>query len=327
MKTSTQNIIPVFFTFNNNYAFPAQIAVYSLLKYADKRYFYKLYVLHDGLTGENQSKILKTVRPFAANASLEFINVEEFHQNSDWEQIKNKCHFSKEIFNKLIADVIFPQYDRIICSDVDVVFKGDISKSFYVNQDANYLVEGIRSVFRNTGKVWENANYTPVEKNILSKGIGAGYIILNIRKLRTGGGEMMRAYYKKHLENLIYPEQDVINICCYPNIGYLPCSCMVCAGFYSIKTTPDIFNSDLENAESLFIESLKNPVQLHYAGYDKPWNSLFCKKWFAWFREVNDAGLTGEYLRKLPYYLFQRRKHYNLLRFIGKMKKKKSKSK
>ncbi|MDR2691926.1 MAG: glycosyltransferase family 8 protein [Dysgonamonadaceae bacterium] len=323
METSKQNIIPVFFTFNNNYAFPAQVAIYSLLKYADKQYFYKLYILQDSLTIENQSRLLKIIKSFTNHASLEFINVGDFHQNSDWKHIKNKCHFSKEIFNKLIADIVFPQYDRIICSDVDVVFKGDISKSFYVNQDADYLVEGIRNVFKSAEKLWKNSNYTPTEKAILLKGIGAGYLILNIKQLRMGKGKEMRAYYKENLENLTLPEQDVINICCYPNIGYLPHSYMVSADWYSIKITRDIFFNDLNfNVESLFIESLKNPVQLHYAGYNKPWNSFFGKKWFEWFQEVNDAGLTGDYLQKLPCYLFQRRKQYNLLRFIGKMNKK-----
>lgn len=325
METSRKNIIPIFFTFNNNYAFPAQVAIYSLLRYADKQYFYKLYILYDNLTIENQSKLLKIIKSFTNHATLEFINVSAFHQNSDWESVKNKCHFSKEVFNKLIADIIFPQYDRIICSDVDVVFKGDISKSFFVNRDTDYIVEGIRTVFKSSGEGFENSNYTSTEKAILSKGIDTCFIILNNKQLRLGAGERMRDYYKSNLGNLIYPEQDVINICSYPNIGYLPLSYKVCSTYYSKKITPDIFLDDFDNVEFLFIESLKNPVQIHYPGYNKPWK-WFTRKWFAWFQEVYSAGLTGEYLQKLPVHLFQRRKHYSLLRFIGKMKEKFKKS-
>jgi lipopolysaccharide biosynthesis glycosyltransferase len=322
MEISKRNTIPIFFTFNDNYAFPAEVAIYSLLKYADKQYFYKLYVLHDSLSLKNQSELSKIVKPFEDNATLEFINVKEFHQNSDWEQINNKQHYSKEIYNKLIADLIFPQYNRIMCFDVDMIFKGDISKSFYLNQNADFLVEGIRTIFKDTEKVWEKANYTPEEKKILSKSICAGYIILNLKQLReTDAGAEMRTYYKNNLENLILPEQDVINICCYPKIGYLPYSCMVDVNSYSITTT-SIFCDDLNDAEFLFTESLKNPVVIHYAGYNKPWNSFVIKKWSSWMQEVIDAGLITEYFLKLPSFLLQRRKKYNLLRFCRKMKKK-----
>ena len=323
MENSKQNIIPIFFTFNDNYAFPAEVAIYSLLKYADKQYFYKLYVLHDCLSLNIQTKLLQIVNYFQSNASLEFINVEKFHQNSDWEQLKSKQYYSKEMYNKLIADILFTQYERIMCFDVDVVFQGDISKSFFLNQNANYLVEGIRTLFKDTAKSWVSANYTSEEKEVLSKSICAGYMILNLKQLReTGTGQKMRSYYKSNLENLILPEQDVINICCYPNIGYLPYSYMVDVNAYSMQNKSISFCDDLENAESLFLESLINPAVIHYVGYNKPWNSFFMKKWSTWLKELVDAGLLGEYFKKLPGYLFQRRKRYNLSRFMGKMKKK-----
>ena len=44
-----ENIIPVFFSFNRNYCIPVAVAIRSMLDYADKSYFYRLYVLYTEL--------------------------------------------------------------------------------------------------------------------------------------------------------------------------------------------------------------------------------------------------------------------------------------
>ncbi len=40
-----KKIIPICFMFDDNYVTPASVAFFSMLKNADKNYFYKLYVV------------------------------------------------------------------------------------------------------------------------------------------------------------------------------------------------------------------------------------------------------------------------------------------
>ena len=145
----TMEKIPVFFTFDKNYVVAAEVAIYSMLKHASPAYEYKLYVLHTDIPESLQKEMVRLVGKFN-NASLEFIDTSAF--DDDENILRGKAHFSKEIYYKLIAAEIFPQYDRIICSDVDVVFTGDISESYFMHQDKFFYFAGIR------GQVYRRGN-------------------------------------------------------------------------------------------------------------------------------------------------------------------------
>ena len=111
--------IPVFFTFDANYLLAAKVAIHSMMKHASRQYWYELYVFHTTLSPKAQQSLRNSLKEFT-HTELHFIDVTQYN-----EKIKNfgtKAHYSKEIFYKLIATDVLPQYDRIICSDVDVVF-------------------------------------------------------------------------------------------------------------------------------------------------------------------------------------------------------------
>ena len=59
-----KKIIPVFFSFNRNYCIPGAVTIHSMLKYADKNYFYRLYILHTELKNNDEQKLQKIVQLF-----------------------------------------------------------------------------------------------------------------------------------------------------------------------------------------------------------------------------------------------------------------------
>jgi lipopolysaccharide biosynthesis glycosyltransferase len=313
-----QKIIPVFFSFNKQYMLPAAVAIHSLLKYANKQYCYQLYVLHDELTQKNQHRLMKIVASFKENASIEFLDMGMYRQNFEWNQIINKRHYSKESCDKLMADILFPQYDKIICSDVDVVYQNDISKSYFYHQNHSFFVEGVRDDVL-TWHTTFSSDFTEDEKRNFNL-INGGFIVFNLKEIRKNKiGEKMREYYKANLSRLIYVEQDVINLCCYPHIGILPFSHMVYPSYYSARKKKQLSN----NAETEEIsEALENPILIHYLGCDKPWNSFFLTKQNTWLNELYQTGFIIDYICTLPHSLIRIIKRYNLIRFIGRMKKK-----
>ena len=68
-------VIPIMYCFDDNYAMPAAVAFLSMLEHADSRYFYKLYVLHSDITAKHR-EMLQTVVSAFPNASLEFMDME-----------------------------------------------------------------------------------------------------------------------------------------------------------------------------------------------------------------------------------------------------------
>lgn len=139
------NQIPVVFYFDNNYVIPAAVAFYSLLDNANSDYFYKFYVLQSDISLENQKKLHDSISGFK-NVSLDFVGMNNRFDDL-WNKLETKGHFSKETFYKMLVASLFPQYNKVITSDVDVVFLGDISNSYFaLNEEDTYYVAGIKPV-------------------------------------------------------------------------------------------------------------------------------------------------------------------------------------
>lgn len=268
--------IPIFFTFDDNFLIPGVVTIYSLLKNGNKKYLYKLHVVYSDLSNTSIHKLEKVVSKFKNQATINFVKVDS--NQFIWNGVRSKCHYSKEIYNKLIASSLFPQYDKIICSDVDVLFTGDISSSYtdYINRE-DFYIAGINSVFKPL-ILEKYIEYTQGEKEILSKGVGAGYLLMNLKKIRESNLQMkMVDFYQANLYRLIQPEQDVLNLCSYPKIAYLPYKYLICISDYKDFKDRSNIRPEIVYPIEEFEEALKSPVQLHYAGFFKPWNSFFVK--------------------------------------------------
>jgi lipopolysaccharide biosynthesis glycosyltransferase len=290
--------------FDNNYVLPARVAIYSMLKNANMDYHYNIHILFSEKSLSTRSKELlsKLVNKFI-NASINFkeIKLKEF---SLWEDVCS-AHYSKEIFIKLKLASIFSQYDKIICSDVDVIFTGDVSKAFTESNLESCFIAGVRSL-----KIIDNfidkQPYSKYLKEKLKGGVGAGFLVYNLRELRKNKIERqifinLRKYYKITTQ----PEQDIVNLTIpKEKILYLPLKFMFCTYMYKIfikkrldlKCSGDWFRyyllrlgftkikSDIYHTKKEIEEALYNPIQIHYATRMKPWNTRFCYRKIIWWK-------------------------------------------
>lgn len=299
MKTA----IPVCFMFDDNYTLPARVAIYSMLINANKSYHYDIHILFSekSLSEKSQKLISNLVNKFV-NASVIFkaIKLNEFDL---WKDVCS-AHYSKEIFIKLKLPSIFPQYDKIICSDVDVVFSGDISEAFTKNLD-NYFMAGVRSL-EIIDDFINNQPYSKHLKDTLKGGIGAGFLVYNLSELRKNKiEEKMLVNLRKYYKIITQPEQDIINLTIpREKILHLSLKFMFCTYMYKIfikkrldlkcsgswfkyfllklgyiQIKPDIYNTKIEIEEALY-----EPIQIHYATRTKPWNAIFCYKKIIWLK-------------------------------------------
>lgn len=319
--------IPVFFTFDRCYVVPAAVAFHTLLKYADKGYVYCLYVLHIDLVREDQRWLGSIVHRFE-NATLTFIDMANYPLGE--EARKGKSHFSKDIFYKLVAAEIFPQYDRILCSDVDVIFRGDISKSFFMYENEFFYYAGVGQIIQSKRMDTYKKEFSSQEQQVLEQEIAAGYLLFNLKAIRENNmQEKLTDFYLSNYHRLKLPEQDTLILCCWPYVKQLPMEYLVCNTYYRLNTKSISFytkNKTLtpssDNKEDMlkqFEQSLSHPVQLHYVGPDKPWNSLCCPKQLLWFASLKEAGAVIRYIASLPAYMQQKIKRYSIKRFMRKL--------
>lgn len=316
--------IPVFFTFDRHYVVPAAVAFHSLLRQADPRYVYRLYVLHTDVPAADRRRLARLVER-SGKGTLEFIDVSAF----DTEAIRGqKGHFSKEIYYKLLAPDLFPQYDRILCSDVDVAFTGDIAPSYFLYPGESFYYAGVGQVLESNRMQTYGSDFTPGELVVLQKEIAAGYLLLNLREMREHGVQRrLTDFYRANYPRLRLPEQDTMILCCYPHVRQLPLPYVVANTYY--RTPPGravfcdysgVLPPGRAEREALYAAALARPVQLHFVGADKPWNSLRVPRAAVWWRELWASGFAGRYLCALPGVVQQKLRRYSLRRFLGKIK-------
>ena len=293
--------IPMMFCFDNNYVIPAAVAFYSLLENANKNYFYKLYVLHTDISVKNQKKLKENIKEFSEFSELIFVNMGNRFEDL-WDTISTKGHFSKEVMYKVLVASIFPNYEKIIVSDVDVVFLNDISQSYFdldVNED--YYLSGVKMI----GKMqWYLDQYLDrFSKEEVEKlgGFCGGYIIFNLKKLREDNMEAKFVEcFQKECNRINQMEQDILNLCCYPKTKKMPLRYLTCSYMWDKYKSEEDECTDSNYTQEEIKDAMTNTVQLHYATSVKPWKDVDCAKSDIWFKYIVKTNFLKDYLNELP---------------------------
>lgn len=295
----SSKIIPIVLTFNENYVIPAGVAMYSLMEHADDCFIYEFNIIHAGLSVTSQKKLIKNLKYFK-NQKINFIYSETSFENI-FKKLKSSQHFSVEMFYKLVLPSLFPQYDKVIVSDVDVIFEDDISPA-YIKFAGDYYIAAIKhyskSLITHLNLVYKHfsAEYRKKINNF-----GAGFMIFNLQKMRQDCIEdKMLDFLQKNIEKLIYPEQEVINYVCsnhilYTNLKYMMCSCWVKSDINNIKSLKKYY----PYKTSEVIDAYHHPVQIHYASSIKPWNNTECFLMEKWFQYLVKTVFLKDYIISL----------------------------
>lgn len=295
-------IISVMHCFDNNFVVPAGVALHSLLRTGNPSFRYEIHVLHSNISTTNQRRLQESIAGFA-NAKLIFLNMENRFTEL-FNDTRTKGHYSKEMFYKLLAPSMLPGIDKLLVSDVDVVFQGDVSRDFTdFDPQSDYYLAGSPSLVKRGSWVDEGTrayerDFSNAEVQALR--IGAGYYIANLLKMRQDGiEEALLRFATENTHRLRQPEQDVLNLVCYPKIKLLPADSMVCTYCYDYYRTDADLECDLNYSAEEVRGALRRPVQLHYAGSIKPWNQPDCTKSEVWFETLTETPFLRDHLAVL----------------------------
>ncbi|MCD7884700.1 MAG: glycosyltransferase family 8 protein [Lachnospiraceae bacterium] len=247
-----QNIIPVFFTTDESYAPWLDCAIRSMEERASKEYRYQIIVLHQDLTKESQDKIAAGVRP---PFEIRFVPMErELAGITDRTENRLRCdYFTLTIYFRLFIADRFPEYDKGIYLDSDIVVPGDISELYRVELGDNIIGAcADRSItpVPELVEYVENAVGVPIDEYINS-----GILLMNLKKMREVGfcDRFLQLLHTFHFDCLA-PDQDYINAMCCGRIVYL-------------DETWDVM-PPMGGKEN---ELLSDPKLIHYNLFQKPW--------------------------------------------------------
>ncbi len=210
--------IPVFFAIDNNFPLYLDCTIRSIILNGSRDYEYKFYVLHQGV----DEKFTKKIKTFFPGFDVIFISIEDgFKGIESRDENKLRCdYFTASIFYRIFLADMFPQYDKGIYLDSDIIVNGDISKLYEMDLGDNIIAACPDFSIRGLPEFvdgFENAVGVPIEEYINS-----GVLLMNFKMMRDLHFsdqflELMNAY---HFDT-IAPDQDYINAMCNGKILYL----------------------------------------------------------------------------------------------------------
>lgn len=272
------NIVPIVFAFDNNLVFQACICLSSLLMNADSDTFYDIFILHSHKVDLDKSQLNK-LSSYYNNCRIQYRAVDDTFDSAF--EIRG---ITTSTYYRLLIPEIIPEYDKIIYSDVDVIFRSDLFEIYNRTDLTDCYVAGVNALIPlipDLKKYYEKLGNVVVDNIIY-----AGNIILNSKNLREDG--IVEQFKKLAKKNFRFQDLDVLNIVCRGKVRLL--SPEFCLTTYitelSIKNRRLLYKYWDENSIST---ALTNGT-VHYNG-QKPWKG-YCINFDIWW----------EYYRKSPFY-------------------------
>lgn len=203
------NKIPIFFAVDDGYIPFLAVALQSLLENSSKENYYLIKILYTNISQDNQEKIKKYERE---NINIEFVDL-----NYYIEKVKNKLYtrdyYTKSTYFRLFITDLYPQFNKALYLDSDIVILSDIADLYNVEMENN-LVAGIPDGAVQT---------VPVFQEYVEKVIGiadyrnyfnAGVLVMNLDELRKFNFQQKFLYLLETVKFSVAQDQDYLNRLC-----------------------------------------------------------------------------------------------------------------
>lgn len=261
--------VPIIFAIDDNVVVPCGVTITSLLRNACSDTFYNIFILceEDKLPEESRNKLLVA---FATekNCHIEFVDVGDAYSDSPAMQ-----RITKATFYRLLIPTLFPQFEKVIYSDIDIIFQRDLSELYEDSFLNDELIAAVLDLAIDDKYFFKSDLPSKIGKTVKDY-FNAGFLLMNLKQLRE---ENKVEEFNRHAK-IKYPQndQDVLNIVCNGRVQWLP-------SIYNFQTNHYANfmwhrqQSDIDF--SVFVKS----ANLHYTWNNKPWNSLECSIGDAWW--------------------------------------------
>ena len=211
--------IPIFFTIDDGYAPFLAVALNSAIKNSNPQRRYNSIVLYQDLNETNIAK-LKSLETENFKISLTPMKA-NFDALDDRMSNRLRCdYFTLTIYFRLFIPAMFPQYDKGIYIDSDVVLTSDIAELYDIEIGDNLIGAcNDLSIADIPPLVAYTENAVGVNKH---EYINSGVLLMNLKQMREVDleGHFLNLLNTYHFDS-IAPDQDYLNAMCNGKIYYL----------------------------------------------------------------------------------------------------------
>lgn len=273
-------IVPVLFTFDQLLEIPAGVCISSLLEHADKGTFYDIFILHGPKCDFSNSR-LNELPAIYGNCQLSFRKVVgEFIGGYEIRGIPETAYY------RLIAPDLIPEYDKILYSDVDVIFREDLRHYYEMDLGDNYFagVDNCSALRPGVQKYLAESLHLDYRKGYYY----SGNLVINSALIRRDG--KMDEFRKLGKNNYNQQDMDIMNIAC--NGRFLPLGPSYCMTnfLYELMVTRRPEMEEIYGTEEID-HALRSGI-VHYNG-TKPWKDA-CLNMDIWWEHYRRSVFFDE---------------------------------
>ena len=203
---NNKKVIPIFFTVDDNYSPFLAVVLSSIIDNCSKDYRYEIKVLSTTLSDLNKKKIKKFE---SEDFNIEFVDLNDY-VNTIKEKLYTRDYYTPTTYFRLFIPELYPQYEKAIYLDSDMVVVGDISKLFSRRLGKNLI-----------GAVPDQSVYaTPEFQEYVEKVVGvdsyknyfnAGMLLMNLDELRKFKFQEKFLYLLSTVKYTVAQDQDYLN--------------------------------------------------------------------------------------------------------------------
>lgn len=297
------NVVPIAFAFDNNLVLPACVCISSLMMNAKADTFYDIYILHSAKHGIDKSG-LDRIPGYYNNCKIHYREI-----GNDFEGAFEIRGITTPAYYRLLIPEVIPEYDKIMYSDVDVIFRDDLSYLFEKTDLSNCYVAGVNSLSYLEPELIKYYNEIGIDSGGI---IYSGNLIINSKLMRE---DRIVDYFRGMADKRFrYQDMDILNLVCQDRIKYLPPSFCATDHFFLYAYHNQNSLEPLWDRQEIEYALLYGVI--HYNGC-KPWKS-YCVNFDIWW----------EYYRKSPFYdevfyfdfFYSRIDEYDRLSFTKRLK-------
>jgi lipopolysaccharide biosynthesis glycosyltransferase len=259
------NVVPIVFCFDKRIILGASVAIKSLIDSAKTDTIYDIRIFHSDLDLKSQKDITALVENSRHKIAFHYINPAIFDGAP-----RSKGSWTEIVYYRFLIPQILVEYEKVIYSDVDVLFKNDLSDLYNQNIE-DYELAAVRAERNTTGTI----GHKYFEENKKEYIYWSGLMLLNCKKFREESIlEKLLENAKLKYRDLRFFDLDLVNITCQKilSLGFEYC---VLQGIYYNSDYSS--QKDYEYLKGVYTDeellcAKKSPAIIHYAGkLGKPW--------------------------------------------------------
>ena len=258
--------IPVFFACDENFVKFTAVTINSLIANASKEFSYDIHILCTKISEDKKQKVINLA---PENFKVYFDDVTNYLKSISY-RLPIRDYYSKTTYYRLFISEMFPELDKALYLDSDMIVLGDISELYNHDIGENYV-----GACNEQAMVQTDVYGTYVEKCIgldRNKYFNAGMLLINCAQFRKQKilDQFIRLLHEYSF--VVTQDEDYLNFICKDKVFWIENS-------WNVETYGEIKYSET------------TAKIIHYLMVGKPWH----------FKDVPFAEIFWNYAKQTPF--------------------------